>query len=150
MTPAQILPQFFRQVMSMTDLRTTGLYAAYRRMGGTDAELSKPRAAESASRAPRPDVSTEECAALYKSGLSLEKVAERLGVTRTTVSRRLHEAGVELRAPCLHTKGRLRDDVTAEKILELKAQGLTHQQAAERLGCSRSLVALRVREAARQ
>lgn len=149
MTPAQILPQFFRQVMSMTDLRTTGLYAAYRRMGGTDAELSKPREAESASRAPRPDVSAEECAALYKSGLSLEKVAERLGVTRTTVARRLHEAGVELRDK-RRTLDRSRADVTAERILELRAQGMSQNRIAEALQCSRALVSSRLKEVARQ
>lgn len=131
----------------MTDLRSTGLYAAYRKLGGTDAELQQPRAADSGgSRAPRPDVSTEECAALYESGLNLREVAERLGVTRTTVGRRLHEAGVEMRIKRL-TLDRSRTDVTAERILELRAQGLSLVKIAEALQCSRALVSSRLQEA---
>jgi hypothetical protein len=42
----------------------------------------------------------DEAVELYESGWSLARIAERVGVTPTTVHRRLRDPGVRMRAPC--------------------------------------------------
>jgi predicted DNA-binding transcriptional regulator AlpA len=71
-----------------------------------------------------------KCAAdLYAQGWTLRRIAAELGRTETTVSDQLHRAGVTMRrgAPPAHP-------ASTEQILELRDQGLTWNEVAQRVG----------------
>jgi DNA-binding CsgD family transcriptional regulator len=80
-----------------------------------------------------------ETAALYASGLSIARIAERLEVDRKTVRGRLDRAGVQRRPPRQVAAGRL-PEVQERVILAGLADGASTPELARRNGLSRGTI----------
>jgi hypothetical protein len=74
-------------------------------------------------------VDAERAADLYAQGRSLRQVGAELGVSSTTVSEQLRRAGFAMRRG-----GPLALPASTDQILELRDQGLTWNEVAERVG----------------
>jgi hypothetical protein len=74
-------------------------------------------------------VDVERAADLYAQGRSLRQIGAELGVHWSTVSQQLQRAGIPLRrgGPQAHP-------ASTEQIVELRGQGLTWKEVAERVG----------------
>lgn len=69
----------------------------------------------------------------YRQGLTVDQIAQEVGVAPITVSRQLRKAGVEMRSV-----GPKPMPVGDEKILRLRGEGLTWQEVADRVGMTSS------------
>ncbi|MGE4164080.1 MAG: HNH endonuclease [Vicinamibacterales bacterium] len=83
----------------------------------------------------------EEVAELYRSGLSLSALAERLDCSTPTITKALKRAGVDTRStrPVFWTPERL------ARLAELHAQGLSQSAIGKELGVSQTVVGGRLR-----
>jgi len=95
---------------------------------------------------PKDEERSNEAARLYLSGLTMEKVGDQLGITRQRVQQLLSGMGVLARSPT-GRHGVPRPDVTIEKVVELRRQGLPVHKIGMILGCGHRLVMLRLKEA---
>ncbi len=74
-----------------------------------------------------------EAIRLYESGLTLRRVAERFGISATTLRERLAKAGIRLRRRTV-TYARLADRTWLED--QYRVKGVSAKEIAVRVGCS--------------
>lgn len=87
----------------------------------------------------RLSVDTDNLVSLYQSGKTVKEVAEILGIGKTTVCRRLRDAGIKTRG--------VRLELDVDKILALYNSGKSVKAIAKEIGADRPAVIRRLKEA---
>jgi len=102
----------------------------------------------------RSDVTVDKVLELYHRDLLIKEMAPILGCCPSTVTKRLREAGISpsecfSRSMKLDWRGsyHCRDDITADRVLNLYNDGLLIKDIAETLSCNQATVRKRLREA---
>jgi DNA-directed RNA polymerase specialized sigma24 family protein len=90
----------------------------------------------------RRDIFDGNIIGLYKSGLSTTAIAQQLGCHKSTVWRRLKNAGTEFRPAWFD-----RQKFPTLQIVCLYCEGLTAREVAAKLGCTRRTVTRRLHQA---
>src|SRR5829696_7602248 len=82
--------------------------------------------------------------AMYDEGLTMRAIAQQIGVTESTISRRLREAGVTTTP-----RGPARHPASTEEIVRLYDSGLPMREVARQVGLTSSGAWTRYRDATR-
>lgn len=120
------------------------------RMREFEAETGKKLERDFFVRTPKKDLPVEEIVAEWKSGFVLEDIAQKYGVTRNTVRRRLEEyqeeTGEKLIREQSKDRRRIKIELPMEEMFEDWKNGKTYQELIEKYGVSRSTIITRIRE----
>lgn len=101
-------------------------------------------------RTPKIDLPVEEIVVEWKNGAILEELAQKYGVTRNTIRRRLEDyeesTGEKLVREHSRDRRKIKKELPIDEMFEDWKNGTTYEELVKKYGVSRSTVILRIRE----
>ena len=94
----------------------------------------------------RKELPIEEITEKWKSGISMQKLAEQYGVNRLTIYDRIKKGYKEKGEEKINRPGRRRKEIPIEEIVEKWKNGVPSQQLAEKYGVSYLTILSRINE----